>query len=258
MARSNPEELIRMLVREELRRERLDEIVYTGYGGGVGYTGGGYLTDKASGGTFGIIGNIAQSVPGILRSSVRNVPTILTALVGGKIAWAAASHNGFLAKVKDMYGSIKSKFSKNDKLVKLLPPPGNTNPAFLINFGTEIVKFDEDKNQRDCSVLSGALAKDVKFLEGEMSRINSASGIDKLKKMYELFACVEVEFDQKRYDEAVKGMSNEEINNVFKDYMHGVFEAVAEEITGIMNSTPRTKACLSSMSSSISQIKSMT
>jgi hypothetical protein len=255
---SNPEELIRMLVREELRRERLDEIQYTGYGGGFGYTGGGYLTQKTSGGTFGVIGDIAKGVPGIVKSVARNAPTLGVAFLSGKLAWAAASHTKFLDQVKGAVASIKSKFSKDTgKLIEILPPPGKTNPAFLLNFGTEIVKFDEDKNAKDCAKVTAALANDVKFLQEEMSSINAASGMDKLEKMYGLFTSVDVDFDKKVYDEAVKGLTESDINGVFKEYMKGVFTSVADEITGIMNSTPKTKACLSGMSSSISTIRSM-
>jgi hypothetical protein len=257
MARSNPEELIRMLVREELRREKLNEIQYTGYGGGFGYSGGGDLTKKTAGGTLSIVGGVIKGIPGVVKAVARNAPTLGAAFISGKLAWAAAHHNGFMEKVKSLASSMKSKFSSSADLIKILPPPGMTNPSFLLNFGTEIVKFDEGKD-KNCSKITEALAKDIILLQREMGKINAESGMDKLVAMYGLFSNTDIDFDQATYDAAVKGLTDSTINSVFQDFMDGVFEAVADEITGIMNEKPETKTCLPGMAGSIAKIRSIT
>jgi len=257
MARSNPEELIRLLVREELRREKLNEIQYTGYGGGFAYTGGGDLTKKTAGGTLSIVGGVIKGIPGVVKAVARNTPTLAAAFISGKLAWAAAHHNGFMEKVKSLASTMKSKFSSSAELIKILPPPGMTNPSFLLNFGKEIVIFVDGKD-KNCVKITEALAKDVILLQREMGMINAKSGMDKLVAMYGLFSNTDIDFDQATYDAAVKGLNESTINSVFRDFMDGVFEAVADEITGIMNEKTETKACLPGMADSIAKIRSIT
>jgi len=258
MGKSSSETVLRALIREEIRRGKIDEIDYVGRGGGFGYTGGGYLSQLASGGVPDIIRGIAGSlnVGGIARFALRNTTTILSALGTGAIAWAAASHTDLVKGARSVIAGIKSRFSKNPDFTKILPPEGSINPGFLSGFTKTLVDVDDGK--ANCDQLARALETDVNNLEAEIRVMNSLTGIKKLEKVYSIFANADVVIKQDEYNKATKGMSAKEVDSALSEFASNMLDPVSDQIVDIIGQSDKTKPCISKIRPISDRIRSLT